>query len=172
MRIIRHYKRPLKYRQQVEDSDSFMATDGTHVWRVDDEGWHETDDPGYRRLASIDGWFLDPEQAGVDYEMLGFEIFHDAPVYRLRRAFADGEQEERLFSVDHGYLTEIYSEYPTGTPVMRAYASLWGYRETGGIQLPHVFIRNVGPLGPPHGVVIEEVSINLPLADSLFAPTK
>jgi hypothetical protein len=103
--------------------------------------------------------------------MLGFEVFHDAPVYRLRRTFADGRQEELLFSAEKGYLTEIYSEYPVDGPVMKSYASLWDYQEAGKVEIPHVFIRNVGPLGPPHGVVIEKVVINPPLDDSLFAPS-
>ncbi|MCJ7755205.1 MAG: hypothetical protein MUP13_11635, partial [Thermoanaerobaculales bacterium] len=157
IRIVRQYKRPLKYRQQVVGSESFRATDGERVWRVDDEGWHETVDSGFTTMASVDGWFLDPEQNGIGYEMLGFEFFYDAPVYRLRRTFANGRQEDLFFSAEQGYLTEIYSEYPVDGPVMTSYASLWDYREAGKVKIPHVFIRNVGALGPPHGIVIEKV---------------
>jgi hypothetical protein len=42
--------------------------------------------------------------------------------------------------------------------------------EEKGIKIPFVFIRNVGPLEPPHGGVVEEVRINVPLDDALFLP--
>jgi hypothetical protein len=46
-----------------------------------------------------------------------------------------------------------------------------GLSKGGNVEIPYVFIRNVGPLGPPHGLVIEKVVINPPLDDSLFAPS-
>jgi tetratricopeptide (TPR) repeat protein len=169
-RIVRQYKYPLRYRQEVEGSGRATVTDGTTVWRVTEEGWNEIDDVAFTYMASAGGWFLDPDRPGVEYEMLGFEFFHDAPVYRLRRTYSTGRDEELIFSADHGYLTEIYSVYPRDRPVMHSYASLWDYRPVGDVLVPHVFIRNVGPLGPPHGIVVEKVEFNLPLDDSLFAP--
>lgn len=169
-RIIRQYKRPHKYRQHVEGSGRAMVTDGNRVWRVTDEGWSEIDDVAFTYMASAGGWFLDPEQPGVEYEMLGFEFFRDAPAYRLRRTYATGREEELIFSAEHGYLTEVYSPYPGDTPVMYSYASFWDYRPAGDVKVPYVFIRSVGALGPPHGIVVESVAVNVPLADSLFFP--
>ena len=48
--------------------------------------------------------------------------------------------------------------------------SYWDYRDVGGVRLPHVTIRSVGDLGPPHGLVLESVEINVELPDSLFLP--
>lgn len=42
--------------------------------------------------------------------------------------------------------------------------------EEKGIKIPFIFIRNVGSLEPPHGGVVEEVHINVPLDDALFLP--
>jgi len=169
-RMVRQYKKPLKYRQQVEGSGRAMVTDGTRVWRVIDEGWTELEDVAFTHMASAGGWFLDPDLYGVTYEMLGFEFFHDAPVYRLRRTYATGREEELIFSADQGYLTEIYSVYPRDAPVMYSHASLWDYRPAGNVMVPYVFIRSMGSLGPPHGIVVEDVKINQPLDDSLFTP--
>jgi tetratricopeptide (TPR) repeat protein len=169
-RMVRRYRYPLQYRQQVQGSNRASVTDGQRVWRVVDGERQETDDTSLTHMASAGGWFLDPDRPGVEYEMLGFEFFHDAPVYRLRRTYATGREEELIFSADQGYLTEIHSVYPRGNPVMYSYASFWDYRPVGRILVPHVFIRNVGPLGPPHGIVVEKVTLNLPLDDSLFAP--
>jgi len=46
----------------------------------------------------------------------------------------------------------------------------WDYRKVGGVKIPYVFIRNVGSMGPPHGGVMEEIRINMPLPDTLFLP--
>ena len=44
------------------------------------------------------------------------------------------------------------------------------YREVDRVKLPFVFMRNMGSLEPPHGGVVEEVRINVPLDDSPFLP--
>jgi hypothetical protein len=166
--LARYYKRPYFYRQGGVGSDRFAATDGETTWRVNGEVWKEIGEHAYRRMASIDGYFVDYEDRGVSYEFLGAEIFNNTPVYRLKRTYWDGYTQDLFFSIESGYLTEIRSEYPEGNPVMISVMSLWDYRDVGGIKIPHVFIRNVGPLGPPHGGVVEDVQINVPLDDSMF----
>jgi hypothetical protein len=76
--------------------------------------------------------------------------------------------EDLYFSIETGLLTEKREQYPQSYPVMLSYMSFWDYRDVGGIRIPHVFIRNVGVLGPPHGGVVEDVQVNVPLDDSLF----
>jgi hypothetical protein len=48
--------------------------------------------------------------------------------------------------------------------------SHWNYRDVSGVKTPFVFMRNMGFLEPPHGGVVEEVHINVPLDDKLFLP--
>lgn len=170
--IVRSYKRPLFYRQEVLGSGGFIATDGVTVWRVTGDAWMEIEQDSYKRMASIDGYFIDFADRGITYDFAGVEILEGAPVYHLKRTFWDGYVQDLFFSVEYGYLTEIRSEYPDGDPVMLSYMSLWDYRDVGGIKIPHVFIRNVGQLGPPHGGVVEEVRINEPLDDGLFVEPK
>lgn len=161
--LVRYYKRPYYYRQQIEGSEDFAATDGTRVWRVDAEGWHELTTNDYLPFASIDNYFLDYSEKGISYEFVGVEML-DAPVYHLRRTYWFDRTEELFFSAETGLLAEVLTPYFSGP----SYFSYWNYRDVGGIKIPHVMIRNIGDLGPPHGIVLEEVQLNAPLDDTMF----
>jgi len=169
-RQVRMYKRPHFYRQGVEGSNQFTATDGERVWRVGPDGWTQIEGNAYIRMGSMDGGFIDYLRSDISYELIGLDMIDSSPVYHVKRAFSDGFEQDLFFSVESGLLTEILSEYVQGSPFMYSYMSYWHYRDVGGVKIPYVFIRNVGSLGPPHGGVVEEVQINVPLDDALFMP--
>jgi tetratricopeptide (TPR) repeat protein len=173
-RMVRMYKSPHFFRQGQESGGRFTATDGESVWNVSEKGWRKMggNSHPYIRMASIDNWFIDYSTKKVSYTFIGLEFLESSPVYHLRRTFWDGYQEDLFFSAYTNLLTEIRSDYIQGQPFMKSYKSLWNYRELEGIKIPYVFIRNVGSLGPPHGGVLEEVKINVPLDDALFMPPK
>ncbi len=165
--IVRYYKRPLHYRQQSARSESAAVTDGRRIWRVTLEGWEELDGSAYFRLASIDGHFTGYEEWGVSYELLGVTALDGDPGYSVKRSWPDGSEESLFFSATSGLLTAVQSAYLIHPA---SWFSYWDYRDVGGIRLPHVTIRSIGDLGPPHGAVLESVEINIPLPDSLFLP--
>jgi tetratricopeptide (TPR) repeat protein len=173
-RLVRMYKRPYFYRQGLEGSGQFTATDGESVWEVSEKGWRkrEGDSNPYAWMASMDNWFMDYSEKGISYTFIGLEFLESSPVYHLRRTFRDGYQQDLFISALTHLLTEIKSDYVQMMPFMESYYSLWNYREVEGIKIPYIFIRNVGSMGPPHGGVVEEVKINVPLDDSLFIPPK
>lgn len=173
-RIVRMYKRPFFYRQGLEGSSRFRATDGESVWTVSGKEWkkNEENPEPYMRMTSMDNWFIDYSAKGISYTFIGLEYFNGTPVYHLRRIFRDGFKQDLFFSAVTNLLTEIKSDYVQGQPFMKSYLSLWNYREVEGIKIPFVFIRNLGSLEPPHGGLVEEVRINVPLDDSLFIPPK
>ncbi|MBN1273944.1 MAG: hypothetical protein JXB26_16895 [Candidatus Aminicenantes bacterium] len=171
-RMVRMYKRPLYYRAGPENGSRFTATDGKTVWMVSEKGWEKMEEnaAAYIRFASIDDWFLDYTSQGISYTFIGLECLDFSPVYHLRRTFSDGFFQDLYFSAATNLLREVRSDYIQYQPFMKSYRSLWNYREVERIKIPYVFIRNVGSLGPPHGGVIEEVKINVPLDDTLFIP--
>lgn len=173
-RLVRMFKRPYFFRQGLEGSSRCTATDGESVWVVSDEGWKKIEENSspYIRRASIDDWFFDYSEKGISYMFIGLEYLNGSPVYHLRRIFWDGYQQDLFFSALTNLLTEIRSDYVEGLPFMRSYLSYWNYREVEGLKVPYIFIRNAGSLGPPHGGVIEEVKINVPLDEALFIPPK
>jgi hypothetical protein len=168
-RMIRMYKRPLLYRQGLEGSESFTSTDGITCWNVSGGEWKDIDG-FYLPLASMDKWLLGYEAFGISYRFMGFDHLNGSPVYRLRRTYRDGRVEELYFSAVTNLLTEIRSDYVQHRPFMKSYQSFWNYRDVKGVKIPFVFIRNLGSLEPPHGGVVEEVRVNVPLDNKLFLP--
>ena len=168
-RMERLYKRPNLYRQGLQGAADFISTDGTTCWRASGGEWKEV--PNFHfALASMDRWLLDYEAAGISYAFKGFDHINGSPVYHLLRTYRNGFVEDLYFSAVTSLLTEIRSDYVQHQPFMKSFMSLWHYREVGGVKIPHVFIRNLGSLEPPHGGVVEEVRVNVPLDDKLFLP--
>jgi len=162
--LVRYYKRPGFYRQGFEGSQGFHATDGKKVWRVNNGEWQEIQENSYMRMSSMDDWFIDHESAGVKYDWIGVELLNHAPVYHLQRTYWDKHREDLYFSIKDGYLTEKLTPYNIGP----TYFTFWDYRKIESVLVPHVMIRNMGDMAPPHGLVLKEMQINVPLADSLF----
>ena len=169
MRLERMYKRPCLFRQGLEGTSNYTTTDGTMFWRVQNGKWSE-DTNFHIRLASLDQWLLGYEAYGITYEFLGLDHIGGNPVYHLQRTFQDGFVEDLYFSATTHLLTEIKTDYIQSWPFMKSFMSQWNYRDVEGIKIPFVFIRNLGSIEPPHGGVVEEVKINVPLDDSLFLP--
>jgi hypothetical protein len=166
--LVRHYKKPGFYRQGMEGSNHFTTTDGIKTWRVRNGKWTEVDDQAYRRAGSLDNSFLDYKSRGITYDWVGVEMLNHAPVYHLKRRFWDSYQEDLYFSIDSGYLTEKLTPYNIGP----TYFTFWDYRKVHKIMIPHVQIRNMDSMGPPHGLVVQEVQINVPLKNSFFRPVE
>lgn len=169
-RVVRMYKRPSLYRQGLEGGSSFTATDGTTCWNVSEGKWNEEARNLYMPFSSMDMWLLGYEAFGISYQFMGFDHINGSPVYHLRRMFRGGPVQDLYFSALTNLLTEIRSDYVQHQPFMKSFQSLWNYRDAGGVKIPFVFIRNLGSLEPPHGGVVEEVRINVPLDDGLFLP--
>jgi hypothetical protein len=169
MRLERMYKRPCFFRQGLEGTGNFTATDGNKFWRVRNGQWSEETN-AHIRLASMDQWLTGYEDYGISYEFLGLDHVATSPVYHLQRTFRDGFVEDLYFSASTHLLTEIKTDYIQIYPFMKSYMSQWNYKDAGGVKIPWVFIRNLGPIEPPHGGVIEDVKINVTLDDSLFLP--
>ena len=168
-RMVRMYKRPALFRQGLEGAPNFTTFDGTHFWIVRNGEWSENTN-AHIRLVSMDKWLINYERMGISHDFVGFDFINGSPVYHLHRTYRDSFVEDLYFSATTHLLTEIRSDYIQNWPFMKSFLTQWNYREVEGIKLPFVFIRNVGSLEPPHGGVVEEVRINVPLDDTLFFP--
>ncbi len=164
----RCYRRPDLYRQEVVGSPGASVSDGERVWRQGPDGsWSEAPSNGYRWFGGLDVLALDPDDPGVSYELAGVEMVNREPCYHVAQVWDDDERHELYFSIASGRLVERLTDYLSGP----SWFSYWDYREVdGGLWLPHVRIRSVGDLGPPHGVVLESVEVDPELPDAFFGP--
>lgn len=166
--LVRYHKKPLRYRQQMLGSARAGVTDGDRVWWAGSDGWEEAEnEPGYIALASMDNYVMDPDRVGIRHEFIGVAALDGDPGFHIRRIWPHGQEDLLFFSAVSGLLTGVQSAYPL---MAQSWFSYWDYRDLGGLHLPFVLIRSIGDLGPPHGLVLKSVEINVPLPDSLFLP--
>ena len=166
--LVRYYRKPLWYRQQMSASPRAAVTDGDHFWWVGPDGWEaDPDETGYRNLLSMDNHLIDPGAMGIVHELMGVEALDGDPGFEVRRIWPDGNEQVLYFSAVSGLLTAVRASYPL---MAESWFSYWDYRDLGGVPLPFVHIRSIGEFGPPHGLVLKSVEINVPLPDSLFLP--
>jgi len=166
--LVRYHKKPLHYRQESPNSQRAAVSDGHRVWWVTEAGWEEAEgETGYLRLISMDNHFIDPNAIGLTHEYVGVTAVDGTPGFLVRRTWPHGESHELFFSARSGLLTAERSESPL---TANSWFSYWDYRDIGGILFPHVHIRSIGEVGPPHGLVLQSAEINVALPDSLFLP--
>ena len=166
--LVRYHKKPLHYRQKMSASSRAAVTDGERVWWVSAEGWEEAEnETGYLALASMDNHLVDPGAVGIVHELIGVAALDGDPGFQVRRIWPHGEEDLLFFSAVSGLLTAKRTQY---TLMAESWFSYWDYRDLGGVRLPFVHIRSIGDFGPPHGLVLQSVEINVPLPDSLFIP--
>jgi hypothetical protein len=166
--LVRYHKRPLHFRQEISISPRAAVSDGERLWWASTEGWRVAEDEtGYLPLISIDNHLIDPDAVGITHAYDGVTAVDGTPGFLVRRVWPHGSEQHLFFSANTGLLTAVRSESPL---TANSWFSYWDYRDVGGIRIPFVHIRSVGETGPPHGLVLQSVEINLPLPDSLFIP--
>lgn len=166
--LVRYHKKPLRYRQQASGSPRAAVTDGVRSWWAGPDGWEEMEGGGgYGPLISMDNHMVDPGAMGIVHELVGVAALDGSPGFEVRRIWPGGEEEILYFSAGSGLLTARRTSYPL---MAESWFSYWDYRDLGGVHIPYVLIRSVGEFGPPHGLVLKSVEINVPLPDSLFLP--
>ena len=115
----------------------------------------------------MDNHLIDPGAMGIVHELMGVEALDGDPGFEVRRIWPDGDEQVLYFSAVSGLLTAVRAKYPL---MAESWFSYWDYKDLGGVRLPFVHIRSIGEFGPPHGLVLKSVEINVPLPDSLFVP--
>ena len=167
--LVRYHKKPHQYRQQNEGSTRAAVTDGESFWWIGPEGWEAAPEEavGYLSLISMDNHLVDPGAMGITHELVGVSALDSDPGFEVNRIWPDGREEVLFFSALSGLLTAVRSSYPL---LAESWFSYWDYRDLGGVRIPFVHIRSIGELGPPHGLVLQSVEVNVPLPDSLFLP--
>jgi hypothetical protein len=173
-RIYRYCKQPDLLRiSRAPKSDNYTLSDGGRIWYVTPEGRRELDAWWATSLSHyrIDGNFIDYENRGIAYEYVGLEGFESEPnvYYHLRRTFPDGFIEELYFDVETGLLHGVW---PTSSPRKHDPLFYYDYRDVGGILVPHMWVRALDNVGPPHILVIEEVRVNEDFGEDFFTEYK
>ena len=168
--FIRYYQYPHHYRQSIVKAGASNVTDGKKVWRVTETGWQENPNSNFVYAPDIYGDFIDYEEKGISYELLGIESQDMQVLYRLLKTYQDGSQREYYFSAESRLFVMERRDFGVGKDIKRYY----DWREVHNVRFPFLFVvTNRLGLGNSHGAITKEIKINEPLDESLFkAPQK
>ena len=164
--LIRYLKQPNLLRQEVPGATSFIASDGVRVYEVSASGRTEIKQAWTAALlhTTIDNGLLEGEKQGIRYEYLGSEGIKTGPwtFHHLKRVFPDGYTEDLYFEAESGLLRAVVEDNG------RAKRVYYEYRDVGGIRYPHLSATVFEGREPPHLFVVDEVKINVSLAEGFF----
>ena len=183
-------KRSRKQRLELEfaGKTALQVYDGTNGWklrpylnRIEVEPYTDAEKKSAAMQSDIDGPLVDYAAKGTRIELEGNDEVEGRNTYRLKLTMKDGHTMHVW--IDAGTFLEVKMEGQSRRldgvdhPVEVYYRD---YREVNGLQIPYLLETKVLPVAktatglkdppvPVEKIVIEKVSVNPKLDDSLFA---
>ena len=188
--FVMELKRPYKVRFELQfhDQTAVQVYDGVNGWKLrpflnrkDAEPYSAEEMKMASTQGQLDGYLIDYAAKGTRVELDGIEKVEGKDTYKLALTLKSGDvthvwvdsqtfleakvegQPRRLDGIDHP--VEVYYR---------------DYRPVTGLQIPFVLETRVLPVGrtatglrdtpvPPEKILIDQVTLNSPLDDSLFS---
>jgi outer membrane lipoprotein-sorting protein len=171
--------RPNKSRLEIrfQEQTSMQVFDGVHGWKVRPFlGRNEVEpySPAETKSASasmeLDGPLFNYAQKGTKVELLGMEPVEGHNAYKLKLTMKGGE--ERNLWVDAASFLELKIDGEPRKLNGRPHKVAIYYRDyktENGLNMPHVLETAVEGVKPTRKLTIEQVKVNPPIDDALFA---
>ena len=180
LRFVLEQKRPNKTRFEVAAlaQKTVRVFDGVHGWKVrpDRQGGvtAEPYSPQDLRFAQeaqgLDGPLIDYQAKGIAVELAGVEQLEGRKAYRLTVRLPSGDHHDIWIDaktfLDIKYDRTSYSKSGAPGIVTVIYRH---YKNVEGLQIPGVLEIGVGSGRVPDKMVIENIALNPPLDDEVFA---
>ena len=180
LRFVLEQKRPNKTRFELSSlaKKTLRVFDGAHGWNVrpDRDGTLEAqpytpqDLKFAREAQGMEGPLIDYQSKGNTIELVGAEQIEGHKTYRLRVNAAAGDVHDvwvdaKTF-LDLKYDRTSYTATGAAGTVSVFYRN---YRTIEGLQIPGILEIGGGSGKPTDRMVIENIALNPPLEDTLFA---
>jgi len=177
--FVMEMKRPHKSRLEISfrDQTAFQVYDGTQGWKVRpflNRNDVEPFTPDEAKMAAnwmeLDGPLVDYASKGTTISLQGIEAVEGRNAYKLKLTLKGGS--ERNVWIDAATFLEAKID---GDPrkmdgKLRNVAIFCrDYKSANGLAVPHVLETVVEGVKQSHKMTIEQVAVNRPLEDSLFA---
>lgn len=172
-------KRPQKSRLEItfRDKAAVQVYDGTKGFkyrpflnREDIEPYTAAEAKSAAAASELDGPLVDYAKKGSKVELLGTEAVEGKNAYKLRVTLKGGQQSNVW--VDASSFLEVKMDGEPrkldGRPHKVA-VFFRDYKGVGGLQMPHTLETVVEGVKPTRKMIIKQVTVNPPLADTLFA---
>jgi hypothetical protein len=180
VRFVLEQKRPNKTRFEVAApaQKTLRVFDGAHGWKVrpDRQGgvtaepYSPQDLKFAKEAQGIDGPLIDYRAKGIAVQVAGVEQVEGRKAYRLTVQLPSGDHHDVWIDaetfLDIKYDRTSYSKAGAPGIVSVFYRH---YKSVEGLQIPSVLEIGVGSGKVPDKMVIENIALNQPLDDEVFA---
>jgi hypothetical protein len=145
----------------------YTVFEGNRAWRVNGDQKQELKGGvvnQFKRMADIDGPFIDSSSKGIGIKYLGKERFEFSQLHHLEVSFKDGTKKHYYFEADSGLLTMVkepsfllinnkISEGPTNIQYY------YDYREVDGLKFPFLWVQTDKNLEHLHVFTVEKIEL-------------
>ncbi len=172
-------KRPRMQRIEftVQGMTAIQAFDGEDGWmlmpfmgQTEPEQMPEDQSQAMREDSDIDGPLVGYEDEGNEIELLGTEEVDGTPAYKLKVTLPNGHERFYFLETEYYLPIKIAGQREQGEQTIEFETILGDYKEVDGLVMAHSIESRMK--GMPQGgqtIIIEDMELNVPLADSLFA---
>jgi hypothetical protein len=170
-----HQKRSGGYRSEFTMGKSAIvqAYDGKVGWQIipmsgslDPADMSEADVRSIKEDADLDGFLIDSQQKGYKIELIGKEKLNDADAFHIKIIRKDSTEHD-IFLDGKTYLPVKHSEkLSMQGKEMEIVTTLGNYKKVGKLMFP--FLMEVSG-GMPQKLIFENIVVNKPIDDALFA---
>jgi hypothetical protein len=172
-------KRPHMSRLEIhfKDQDAVQVYDGTQGWklrpflgRTEAEPFTADEAKQAASWAELDGPLVDYAHKGTKVSLDGKEAVEGHDAYKLRLQLKNGV--ERMVWIDAASFLELkISGEPRKMDGKPHNVAIYyrDYRSDNGLILPHVLETRVEGVKTSHKMTVQQVAVNEPLEDNLFA---
>jgi len=172
-------KRPRMQRIEftVQGMTGIQAFDGETGWmlmpfmgQTEPERMPEDQVRAMREDSDMDGPLVGYQEEGNEIEMLGTEELEGTPAYELKVTLPNGQERFYFLETEYCLPIKIEGSREQGEQTIEFETILGDYKEVDGLVMAHSIGSRMK--GMPQGgqtITIQEVEVNVPIADSLFA---
>lgn len=172
------FRRPRMTRVEIKfkDQTALQVYDGTNGWKVRPYiGRHQVEPFSAEELRiateqlALDGPLVDYAAKGIIVDKMGAEQVDGRDAYKLRLTLKGGQVRNLWIDAQTFLDAKIDSSRLHGNRQQNIATLMSDYRNVQGLQIPFHLENRVEGVKIPQRLMIEQVSVNPPLKDSLFA---
>ena len=175
--IIIEQKRPgmLRFELTLQNMTAVQAYDGVTAWSVnpfqgkkDPEAMSADDLKDMQEQADVDGPLVDYKEKGHKIELVGREQVEGSDAYKLKVTLKNGDVRYLYLDADTFLEVKQESKRMVRGTEQETESLISGYKEEGGVMMPHSF--ESGAKGSPQKqkVTIDKVEVNPVIEDARF----
>lgn len=179
--ITMYAKRPRKQRLELsmQGMTGIQAFDGETGWmlmpfmgQTSAEEMPAEMTQQMREESDIDGPLIGYEAEGIQLELMGQEEVEGTPAYRIKVTMPNGDEQTYFLETEYCLPIKVQATMEQAGQSYDVESIMGDYKAVDGLLMPHSIERRMGMQAGSQTMTLEEVTLNQPIPDSIFAMPK